>query len=176
MINENYAKIYCREDITLIENYKRAAVDVELWDCHHRNEITMNKSRHELKQLGLYYKRPASELIFIPRIEHIKLHNTGKHHSSETREKMSKSKKGRVLSDETRAKMSNAAKARYNSLEEREKASKRQKGKSQPKYRWINSDGDIIIMCKNTAAQWHKDYKLLSNIPVDPNEKVPLTR
>lgn len=72
---------YCCEDFSLIENYEKAINDNEnMWVCHHRNEITMNLTPDELKKLGLYWNRPASELIFLTRSEHSKLHKNANHH------------------------------------------------------------------------------------------------
>ena len=81
-------KYYCKEDISLIENYDQAVNDkTQIWDCHHKNEIIMNMNRDELKEAHLYFDRPASELIFLTRSDHCKLHSktnsrfTGKHHT-----------------------------------------------------------------------------------------------
>ena len=79
MINENYAKSYCSEDISLIENYHKAISDEErTWEIHHRSEcdsegITLF-TRKQLIEMNLYYKRPASELIFVTKSMHLKLH------------------------------------------------------------------------------------------------------
>ncbi len=68
---------YCCEDISLIENYEKAVNDsTQMWVCHHRNEITMNARRSTLKKRGMYYNRPASELIFLTNSEHSTLHGT----------------------------------------------------------------------------------------------------
>lgn len=40
MISEQYAKKYCCDDISLVENYDKAIADTEAWDLHHRAEIT----------------------------------------------------------------------------------------------------------------------------------------
>ena len=43
MISENYAKSYCSEEISLIENYQEAIADKEkMWDIHHRRECDEN--------------------------------------------------------------------------------------------------------------------------------------
>lgn len=79
MIRKEIRKVkrYCCEDISSIENYAAAVADKEnVWECHHRLE-DKGISRDELKTLGLYYKRPASELIFLTKEEHLKLHNKG---------------------------------------------------------------------------------------------------
>ena len=79
MINAYTAKCYCCEDISLIENYKEAIADEEkMWDVHHRRECDENgKTLFTCKQLiemDLYYHRPASELIFVTRSMHKKIH------------------------------------------------------------------------------------------------------
>ena len=43
MINFRYAKSYCKDDISLIENFEKAIADDNIWDCHHRKEITTSK-------------------------------------------------------------------------------------------------------------------------------------
>lgn len=76
MISEANAKKYCAEDISLIENYKEAVSSKELYHCHHRLEIQDDKCyfAKELKQMNLYYGRPASELIFLKAREHKDFH------------------------------------------------------------------------------------------------------
>ena len=76
MISEANAKKYCAEDISLIENYKEAVSSKELYHCHHRLEIQDDKCyfAKELKQMNLYYGRPASELIFLKVRDHKDLH------------------------------------------------------------------------------------------------------
>ena len=101
MISENQVKKYCREDISLIENYEKAIKDnTQTWDCHHRKESQY--SADELVDIGEYYGVLASDLIFITHSDHSKLHNKlqdyhngnsnpmfGKHHSEEAKKKMS---------------------------------------------------------------------------------------
>lgn len=71
---------YCCEDISLIENYEQAKLDdFEGWLCHHKLEIHSdyrNKVK-DLKKMGLYYNRPACELIFLKWGEHSALHHNG---------------------------------------------------------------------------------------------------
>ena len=84
----NYTKIFCKEDISLIENYEQAVNDkTQIWDCHHRLEIELNLSRDELKERDLYYNRPASELILLTHAEHQKLHNNVRFKDPKEREK-----------------------------------------------------------------------------------------
>ena len=125
MINERFVKSYCKDDISLIENYDKAVADKSLvWHCHHRRETIF--SRKDLIEIGEYYNRSACELIFLTKSEHHRLHNLGKpswmkgkHHSAETRKKMSELKKGKptwikgkCCSVETRKKMSEAHKGK----------------------------------------------------------------
>ena len=64
---------YCLE-FSKIENYEKAkAEDFKGWHCHHRLE--KEHTRKELIELGLYFNRPAEELIFLTNREHIALHN-----------------------------------------------------------------------------------------------------
>lgn len=78
MINIKSVKRFCCENISLIENYEKALNDEsQTWDCHHRNEILLNKTKSELKNLGLYWNRPANELIFLTHSDHMSLHNSG---------------------------------------------------------------------------------------------------
>ena len=74
MIREG-AKQYCCEDLSLIENYNEAVADKEnIWVCHHRKETDLGMKSFELMANGLYFNRPASELIFLTRDVHAKLH------------------------------------------------------------------------------------------------------
>ena len=79
MINENNAKWFCSEDISLIENYQQAISDqTRTWEIHHRRECDSNGrtlfTKKQLKEMNLYVKRPASELIFVTKAMHWKLH------------------------------------------------------------------------------------------------------
>lgn len=76
MISKVNASKYCCEDISLIENYEEAVSSKELYHCHHRLEIQGDKCyfAKELKQLNLYYGRPANELIFLSASAHKDLH------------------------------------------------------------------------------------------------------
>ena len=97
MINIKLAKRYCKESITLIENYSDAISDTtQTWVIHHRGEILPcgRYSINDLKKLGLYYHRPASELVFMTNAEHTKLHHLGAKRTTETRQKISDGTKG----------------------------------------------------------------------------------
>ena len=106
----------CYEDI---ENYEKAKKDnFKGWECHHRLETHSSDGirrdvdipKKELIALGMYYNRPATELIFLTSREH-NAYRKGKPKSDETRRKMAESKKGNKnalgckRSEETRRKM-----------------------------------------------------------------------
>ena len=79
MISANKTKIYCVDDISLIENYHQAVWDpYEKWEIHHRRECDEEGrtlfTGKQLIEMKLYYKRPASELIFVTRSMHWKMH------------------------------------------------------------------------------------------------------
>ena len=94
MINERNAKKYCKDDISLIENYEQAVNDqINKWVIHHRRETIY--SMEGLKEIGEYYNRPAIELIFMLKEEHTKLHHIGKHNSEKTKKRMSESHIGK---------------------------------------------------------------------------------
>lgn len=188
MINEFYAKQFCSEDISLIENYDLAVADVNItWHCHHKLELELHKSRHDLISVNLYYNRPASELIFLTPKDHHSLHHISKNLSNETRKKMSISHIGHKTSLETRKKMSkvhmgckswnrgktnvysqktllmmsNAQKGKVFSEEHKKKLSEAHTGKPLPKNKWKTPDGDIIEMSKNNVMRFHKDWILI---------------
>lgn len=125
------ANAFCKEDISKIENYDKAINDTtQTWDCHHKEEIrilhsgmTVYRSREELIENGRYYHCPANELIFLTKSEHQRLHKKGKknpfyanpfygkHHSDESKRKISEAHKGMKFTEEHRRKISEARKA-----------------------------------------------------------------
>jgi hypothetical protein len=93
MINHKFAKKYCREDISLIKNYQQAIIDKEhMWECHHINELTFTAK--ELKKMNMYYNRPSSELVFLTKAEHKKLHYSVCAGSKEHKRKIGEAHKG----------------------------------------------------------------------------------
>lgn len=115
---------YCK-DIKNVENYDAAKKDnFKGWDCHHRLEThnsdgerrAVDISHKELIALDMYWNRPAEELIFLTRSEHISLHHKGKatmkgkSHSEEAKRKMSEAKKGQKHSEEHNRKISESLK------------------------------------------------------------------
>ncbi len=131
MIHEAGAYAFCCEDITKIENYEQAVSDKsESWQCHHRAEVLPcgNFSANVLKRFGLYWHRPASELIFLTRSQHCTLHR--KNQAPE--EKMKR--KSRVITKETRERLSKAAMGRSFSEETRKKLSAAKQGSRHPNF------------------------------------------
>lgn len=73
MINKHKANRYCRDDISLIENYQSAIEDKNtMWHCHHRKEAV--KTKQELLHENDYWKVPAKDLIFLLPGYHRHLH------------------------------------------------------------------------------------------------------
>ena len=131
MIHEIGAYAFCCEDITKIENYEQAVSDkTQSWQCHHRSEVLPcgNFSANALKRFGLYWHRPASELIFLTRSQHSSLHR-----KNQTLEEKMK-RKNRVVSQETRERLSKAAVGRSFSEETRKKLSAAKQGSRHPNF------------------------------------------
>ena len=161
-----YYKRYCK-DIEDVENYyKAAADDFKGWHCHHRLEThtsdgerrLVDISMDELKALGMYYNRPAEELIFLTSREHNAFNkgrpgpNKGKKFSEEARRKMAEAKKGKPsprkgkkLSEETKKKLSESHKGKKMSAETRRKMSAANRIKNIGKQ-WYNN-GKINKRC-----------------------------
>lgn len=137
-------KYYCK-DYKNIENYEAAKKDNFVgWCCHHRLEThnsdgerrEVNISAAELEALGMYWNRPASELIFMKESEHKSLHwkgnqyPKGKKQSEETKKKRSEALKGKPKSEEHRKNLSIALKGKKQSEEHRRKNSECHKGQT----------------------------------------------
>jgi len=151
VINEYYATSFCCEDISKIENYRKAVRDkTQTWDCHHRREISESKSAQQLKNEDLYYNVPASDLIFLKHSEHARLHSVNM--SKETHKKLSKAIKA-AMTDKVRKKISDANKGRLFSQEHRKHLSESLKGKKKSK---------MSIETKRKISEGNKG-KLVSN-------------
>ena len=119
-------KKYCSEPLELVENYRAAEKDdFKGWCLHHKREIENDgstKTRQELIDKGMYWNRPADELVFMTNEAHHKLH--GKHPVKSTAIKISQTRLQRIANGEikvdtsclhtpeVRAKISIAAKKR----------------------------------------------------------------
>lgn len=143
---------FCKDSLDQIENYPQALADnFKGWCIHHRLEIQPDGtrvSRQELKDNGLYYGRPANELVFMRFGDHITLHNLGNHHSAETRQKIAEALSGennpffgKHHSEDTRRKMSESLSCEKNPFfgkhlptETRQKMSESHKGKRHSEY------------------------------------------
>lgn len=109
MISEQMVKRYCSEDPSLIENYSLAIADqTQIWYCHHRGELLPcgRFKAKDLMKFGLYFKRPAAELIFLTHAEHQILHHKGVPRSEATKQAISDAQKGVPKSEEHKQKMS----------------------------------------------------------------------
>ena len=138
LLKQKYLSSYCKDDITIIENYEKAIADrFNGWDCHHRLEThnsdgerrLVDITMEELVALGMYYNRPASELIFLTASEHMELHHKGKLHTEEHKRKLSEAHKGHRISEETKRKISATLKGKRLSAETKRKISEAYKGK-----------------------------------------------
>ena len=119
---------YCK-DYEKIENYEVAKKDDFIgWECHHRLEThtpdgerrDADISHKELKALGMYYNRPAEELIFLTTSEHYAFRkgkpgpNKGKKFSEEHKKKLGEAHKGKKFSEEHKKKLGEAHKGNTN--------------------------------------------------------------
>ena len=94
MITIKSTKLFCKDDISKIENYEKAINDNnQIWVCHHRKETDEGLYMRQLIELDLYYNRPASELIFLTKSEHRKLHNSVKYKDADIQKQNNEDKK-----------------------------------------------------------------------------------
>ena len=127
MINEKYAKSYCCEELSLIENYELAISDTtQMWEIHHRRGTIY--SSKDLKEIGEYYNRPAIELIFLTPTAHRRLHLKGIQLSEAHKKAVSEAKKGIPLSEEHKKAISEAHKGIPLSEDHKKAVSKAKKG------------------------------------------------
>lgn len=76
---DSNSRRFCRDAINCVENYEKAVNDKsKTWVLHHRLELTIDGlfalSRDDLKRMGMYYHRPAFELIFLDKSQHMRMH------------------------------------------------------------------------------------------------------
>lgn len=116
MIEIKRVNKYCKDDISLIENYQIAINDnTQTWVCHHKDEvkvlpsgIKVYRSKEELIENGRYYNCPANELILLTKADHNKVHCSDKPHTVNHNKAISNGMKGHRCSEECRKKMAEA--------------------------------------------------------------------
>lgn len=148
-------KQYCK-DYEKIENYQEAKKgNFKGWGCHHRLEThnsdgerrPVDITHKELIALGMYYNRPPEELIFLTVKEH-NAFNKGKHHTEETKKKLSEANKGKKMSEESKKKNSEAHKGNsYRLGKHHSEETKKKMGEAKKGMRWYNN-GKINTMAK----------------------------
>lgn len=124
-LTKEQRKIYnhCRHSALKYFNVQKGYV------LHHKDDTLM------LTDINRYIEWRPEDLVVMTLSEHSKLHNTGLVRSEETREKMSKAKKGiqtwlgKHHSEETKKKLSKANKGKHLTEETRKKMSEAAKGK-----------------------------------------------
>ena len=156
MVDVVHAYAYCKEDISLIENYDKAVADTtQTWICHHiLGEIL---TREQLIAHDFYYNVPSCMLKFVTKAEHTKLHSIGRHHSEESCKKIGEAHKGKKFTEEHRLKISESMKGNKNFLgrkhtsETKLKMSEAKKGKT-----WKVIDGKKVLLSKNVGLKYGK--------------------
>lgn len=163
MIHEQNANAFCVEDISKIENYEQAINDKkQTWDCHHKAEILPcgRFSVDDLKKFNLYFHRPADELIFLTRSDHISIHNTGRVWSEETKRKVSGTRLAKIASGEIKVDTS-ACHTEEANKKISEKAKERYSDKSNhPMYgRHLSDEAKKKISDANTGRNLTEEHK-----------------
>ena len=133
-----YNKRFCKEP-EKIENYEKAKADnFKGWRCHHRLEThtsdgerrAVDISVAELQALGMYWHRPAEELVFMTTKEHRQLHTKGESNPMYGKQGYWKGKtgpnKGKLAGE------NNPMYGKHHSAESIQKMSEAHKGKSGP--------------------------------------------
>ena len=129
-------KYYCK-DYENIENYEKAKADnFKGWECHHRKEAEL--SRKELIALGQYYNISSDELVFLTTAKHNQLHHIGRHHTEDSKKRISAASKGRRHTEEARKKMSDAAKGKPKTKEHKKKIAEAARINSTGRH-WFNN-------------------------------------
>ena len=125
-LTKEQRKIYnhCRHSALKYFNVQKGYV------LHHKDDTLM------LTDINRYIEWRPEDLVVMTLSEHSKLHNTGLVRSEETREKMSKAKKGiqpwlgKHHSEETKKKLSKANKGKHLTEEQKKAISMARKGKA----------------------------------------------
>ena len=111
------------------------------WQVHTHYGYKKGLVIHHLD--GNKFNNSLSNLVYLNRNEHTKLHNKGKHYSEEAKRKLSEAMKGKHRSEETKQKISEAMKGKHHSEEAKRKIGEAMKGENHPlygtKFKWINN-------------------------------------
>lgn len=143
MIYLKQVKLYCKE-YWKIENYDEAVNSDEVYECHHRLELTLNgefaHNIKDLKRLNMYYNRPYFELIFLKSSEHARLHANSR--SEHTNKLNSDYHKGRKLSEEHKRKIGLGSKGHIVTEDQKRRTALARKGTKlklgdDGKYHWV---------------------------------------
>ena len=127
---------YCK-DYENIENYEAAKKDNFIgWECHHRRGA--NITQKELISLGQYYNISSDELVFLTTAKHNQLHHIGRHHTEDSKKRISAASKGRHHTEEARKKMSDAAKGKPKTKEHKKKIAEAARINSMGRH-WYNN-------------------------------------
>lgn len=99
---------------------------------------------------SMYYNRPASELIFLPRGDHMRLHALGRPFSKATRKKIAVAHAGKHHSKATRKKMSQAQSGEKNPFFGKTHSDEARKRMSQARlgFHWYN-DGVKSVLARS---------------------------
>lgn len=141
-----------------IENYEKALNSEEMWDCHHRIEVSEDGlhtiySKMQLIELGMYFNRCPEELIFLTKLEHKKLHNStiefktnliGKHHYEGVKNPFF----GKQHTDITKNKIKQTVSKLNKGAVNRNKL-----------FKWLDPQGEIHYMASGHVHRWHPDWK-----------------
>lgn len=147
MFSIRHVKEYCK-NYEQIENYKKAILSPEKYDCHHRLETHNSDgekrlvplSKNELISLGIYYNRPPEELIFLTHSEHSILHHIGRKLSEAAKIKISDVHRGKKISEDQKIKLSIALKGRKFSEEHKARIGKTKEGNTYVRgTHWYNN-------------------------------------
>lgn len=135
--------MFCNE-LEKIENFEKAkAENFKGWNIHHKLETHNSEGKkrrvditpEELKALGMYFERPAEELIYLTIAEHTRIHHKGKARTEERKNKISNTLKGHSVSEQTRNKISQKLKGRPLSEETKIKISLSTKGGNKTSFK-----------------------------------------
>lgn len=162
MISKHKVKLFCKDDITKIENYDKAINDEsKIWHCHHRLELTLDgefaNSIEDLKRLDMYYHRPYFELIFLEPEEHLRLHSKGENNNMHNNgHKISGDKNGRYGKGYIVEGERNGMYGRHHTEESKIKISINKKGQGLGRKHKPES---IIKMSEARKEYWRKKHE-----------------